>query len=315
MDEAATYNYITGSDYPQRLYNGLVQALRGFPNLKLVRIRAKSSEPLAWRLNMPDDDQLFRTRCFQTLLDAIIGSEVNLEEFAMTKAGPNATPQKGVYLSCSGFKLPPQKLQSLQSCFSHLQSLTVSVDTDSRTDKRTPGWEHTIADFITTAPKLRKLTLSLGRGLFGVSESHYGAAIIRSLSTSCRLGELEQFRLHKVVLHGDDLATLIRAHSASLQKLVFSEIHLQFGDWSSMWKVLRECERLKILRLSELNGEKSPIILRRRHEYIMKRSVIKLNAEKNKRSMSNMLDDLIVACDAQTEPTSHSINVYLEDVR
>ncbi|CAA9958848.1 hypothetical protein PTMSG1_02383 [Pyrenophora teres f. maculata] len=307
-DETGTYDYITGSEYPQQLYRGLVQALRGFPNLKVVRIRAKSYEPFQWRNNMPEGDQLFRARCFQTVLDAIIGSEVNLEEFAMTKAGPNAAPHKGVHLSCSGFKIPPQKLQALHHRFSHLQSLTLSVDTSYNTDKRLPGWEHAITDFITTAPKLRNLTLSLDRVL---CLSHHGVAIVRSLASACRLRELEQFRLHNVALHGDDLIKLIRAHAASLKKVVFSDIRLLCGDWSSIWNVSRECERLKFLRLFALNGEKAPVRFSRRYT---ERPNITLDTKKSGQPMSDMLDDLIVSCDAQTEPTTHNINVHAGDV-
>ena len=306
--EAATYDYITGSEYPQRLYDGLVQALRGFPNLKVVRIRAKSYEPFQWRNNMPEGDQLFRARCFQTVLDAIIGSEINLEEFTMTKAGPNATPSKGLHLSCSGFKIHPQRLQTLQRCFSHLQSLTLSVDTSYNTDKRLPGWEHAIANFISTAPNVRNLTLSLGRDL---CFSHHGVAVIRSLASSCRLRKLEQFRLHNVALHGDNLAMLIRAHAASLKKVVFSDIHLLCGDWSSMWNMLKTCERLQTLRLFALNGEKAPMKFRRRYT---SRPNITLDAKKSEQSMSDMLEDLIVNCDAQTETTSHLINFHLGNV-
>jgi len=279
-NEAATYDCITGSEYPQRLYDGLVQALRGFPNLKVVRIRAKSYEPFQWRNNMPEGDQLFRARCFQTVLDAIIGSGVNLEEFTMTKAGPNATPNKGMHLSCSGFKIPPQKLQTLQRCFSHLQSLTLSVDISYNTDKRLPGWEHAIANFISTAPNLRNLTLSLGRDL---CFSHHGVAVFRSLASSCQLRELEQFRLHNVALHGDGLAALIRTHAASLKKVIFSDIHLLCGDWWSVWNVLKTCERLQTLRLFALNGEKAPMKFKRRYAA---RSNITLDVKKNERSMS-----------------------------
>lgn len=295
--EAATYDYITGSEHPQRLYDGLVQAFRGFPNLKVVRIRAKSYEPFQWRNNMPEGDQLFRARCFQAVLDAIIGSETKLEEFTMTKAGPNATPNKGVHLSCSGFKIPPQKRQALQDCFSHLQSLTVSVDASYSTDKRLPGWEHAVANFIATAPNLRNLTLSLGRDL---CLSHHGIPVIRSLASSCRLRELEQFRLHNVALHGDDLAAFIRAHAGTLEKVVLSDIHLLCGDWSLMLNVLKACERLKTLRLFALHGEKAPEKFKRRYMYTSRPSIT-LDAQKNERLMSDMLDELIFNCDTQIE--------------
>jgi len=316
-DEAATYNYITGSEYPRRLYDGLVQALRGFPNLKVVRIRAKSYEPFQGRNNMSEGDQLFRARCFQILLDAIVGSEVHLEEFAMTKAGPNATPHKGVHLSCSGFKMPPQKLQALHHRFSHLQSLTLSLDTSYNIDKRLPGWEHAIADFIATAPQLRNMSLSLDRVL---CLSHHGVAIIRSLASSCRLRELEQLQLHNVALHGDDLAMLIRAHAASLKKVVFSDIRLLYGDWLSTWNMLRACERLMFLRLFALNGDKAPVNALNGGKAPVKftrrytgRPNITLDAKKNKRSMSDMLDDLIANCNTQTETATHSINFHFED--
>jgi len=225
----------------------------------------------------------------------------------MTKAGPNATPHKGVHLSCSGFKMPPQKLQALHHRFSRLQSLTLSVDTSYNTDKRLPGWEHAITDFIATAPKLRNLTLSLDRVL---CSSHHGVAIIRSLAASCRLRELEQFRLHNVALHGDDLATLVRAHAACLKKVVFSDIHLLHGDWSSMWNVLMECERLMFLRLFALNGDKAPVKFARR---CTERPNITLDAKKNGRPMSDMLDDLVANCDTQTETATHNINFHYED--
>ena len=104
---------------------------------------------------------------------------------------------------------------------------------------------------------------------------------------------------------------LIRAHAASLKKVVFSDIHLLCGDWSSMWNMLKTCERLQTLRLFALNGEKAPMKFRRRYT---SRPNITLDAKKSEQSMSDMLEDLIVNCDAQTETTSHLINFHLGNV-
>jgi hypothetical protein len=292
--EATTYHYVVKSEYPSRLFHGLVRVLRGLGNLKIVRFRAHHAEPLGWRkTGMPDGDQIFRTKCFHVVIDALIESGVHLEEFSMAKGKRTTTLSKAANVPYPVLQLPHQSLRALRPCFSHLASLTLSVVTNYNGDSRIPGWENSIGNLIATAPKLKNLALSLDRS---THLSHYSAAVVRSLALSCQLPELETFQLVNCSLHEEHLVAFVRSHTDSLNQVVFSDLCLLTGNWSSLWPILKTCEGLRCLRLASLQGISSPVVFRRRDK---ERPKITLNVEKDERLMSAMLDDLIVGCDVE----------------
>ncbi|KAF1833471.1 hypothetical protein BDW02DRAFT_380564 [Decorospora gaudefroyi] len=293
-DEAITFDYVMKSKYPRRIYNQLVLALRRFCDLKVVRFRAKHAEPFGWRATvMPEGDCVFRSKCFQAVTDALLVSEVALEDFSMAKGMRTTSMSKGVNLPYSILQLSLPSLQALPHGFSSLRSLTLSIVVDDG-NPRSPGWEDVLGHLIITAPRLKSLALSLDRG---TNASRFSAAIIRSLSLSCRLQDLEVLRLLNCSLHEDHLAAFVSAHATSLRQVVFSDIRLVTGTWSSIWSTLKESSELECLRLASLEGTNNPVVFRKRGKEHPK---IILDVEKDERTMSEMIDDLIAACDLWT---------------
>jgi hypothetical protein len=155
------------------------------------------------------------------------------------------------------------------------------------------GWEVSLCNLIATAPKLKNLALCLDRN--GTRQS---TAVMRSLALSCRVEELECFHITNCFIHADDLATFLRAHG-TLRRLILADIHLFSGHWTSIWACSKELAGLKSLRLASLTGMDSPLVHRRRKNG---RSQLTLDVEKDGRSMSELLDDLIAARNAEMEP-------------
>ncbi|KAJ4361782.1 hypothetical protein N0V83_010722 [Neocucurbitaria cava] len=294
-EEATLYDDLARSDYSKCIVDRLTRALTGFGNLETIRFRARHSEPFGWRSTMmPEGDQLFRSKCFRAVVDAIVNSELNLKEFSMVKGTKLSTLSKGANLPYPTLQFPFSFLQALQQPFSALQSLTLSVITAYNGDARIPGWENGLSNLIATAPSIKTLALSLDRKN---RVSHYSAAVIRSLSLSCRIAELSTFQLVNCSLHEDDLARFVAAHSESLSRLIFSDIRLLTGSWSSLWMSLKALGKLQCLRLASLDGTQSPVLFRRRDKERLK---ITLDAKKAGRPMSAMLDDLVNACNMGT---------------
>ncbi|CAO2653168.1 Nn.00g025790.m01.CDS01 [Neocucurbitaria sp. VM-36] len=290
-EEATLYDDVTRSEYPKCIIERLARALKGFGNLQTIRFRAHHSEPYGWRsTTMPEGDQLFRSKCFRAVIDAIVISEVNLKEFSMAKGKRLTTLSKCANLPYPALHFPFPFLQTLQHRFSALESLTLSVMTAYNGDARIPGWENGLGNLIAAAPSVKTLALSLDRNN---RVSHYSAAVIRSLSLACRVAALSTFQLVNCSLHEEDLTRFVAAHSESLNQLVFSDIRLLTGSWSSLWTSLKEVRSIQGLRLASLEGTRSPVLFRRRDKERLK---ITLDTKKAGRPMAAMLDDLIDAC-------------------
>jgi hypothetical protein len=300
-DEATTYDYVVKTEYPKRILDDLARALRGFSNLKTIRFRAKNSDRDGWLNSVPDGDQLFRAKCFQVVIDALMQSEVKLEEFSMAKGKRNTTLYKRANLPHTAFQLSPQTLQALQDRFSNLESLTISAMCNDDT-ARVPGWANSIGTLVATAPKLKSLALSLDRITLFRPHHAQGAAVFRSLAVSCRIQCLERFQLINCFIHAEHLDTFVRAHG-SLQQVIFSEIELLSGNWTSVWGALKEVGGLRSLRLADVMGTGSPVAFRRRKNG---RTKITLDTVKDERPMSKMLDDLIAARDAEVDVSNVS---------
>lgn len=302
--ESTLYNDVLSSDYPDCILDPLVRLLKAFSNLKTIRFRTHHVEPFEWRATtMPVDDQLFRSKCLQAVLDAIVKSGVELQEFSMAKT------KKFSISKCADIPHPfmllsAPNLVKLRGRFSKLRTLTLSVVTGSDRDAQTPGWENGLSKFIATAPNLKHLALSLDRNC---RVSRYSAAILHSLASSCRISKLEEFQLHNCMIHEEDLRLFLTAHSVSLRQLVFADIHLLTGSWPSLWVALKNLERLHCLRLMNLEGTNGPVMFRRRTK---ERSKITMDTKRSERHMPDLLGDLIAGCYELTNSVIPSTDVY-----
>ncbi|USP78524.1 hypothetical protein yc1106_05798 [Curvularia clavata] len=160
-DEAATYAYVIQNERPARLYTGLLKAMESLPQLKIIRFSMKQS---ASSISEHDETlyDSFRNRCFEAVVFAMSHSKIKLEEFSMGRKKGRKIMYKQLDLSFLVFQLAPASLQALQYCFSNLQSLTLSIMI-SYNIPHPNSWAKSICDFINTAPRLTKLTLSLDR--------------------------------------------------------------------------------------------------------------------------------------------------------
>jgi hypothetical protein len=279
-DEATTLKYVLESRYPTRLYDSLVKALRGFTNLEAVHFYPRNDQPAACRRLISEDDRLFRSRCFQVVVDAIVQTNVRLLEFRMAKCRRGTALHKEATLPFSVLNVPAQSLHALCHRFSHLQTLTISVLTVYDDISQVPGWQKWIASIVATAPKLRNLTLSLDR-------SAYVASAFRSLASSCTCPNLQVFQLMFCALHADDLVSMISSHSATLRRALFSDLRLVTGTWLSILHALKECKKLEHLRLSSLSEENHPIQ--------------RLDVRRENRDMAGMLEEIIAIYDTPAD--------------
>lgn len=294
--ESTLYDDVSSRDYPKCIVDRLTRALRGLHSLKTIRFRAHRSDPYEWRHDgMPKGDQNFRSKCFQAVFDAIIKSEIQLDEFSMAKGKRGTKLGKSVNIPYPTLQLSLGVLPAVQYCFTHLKALTLSINSACNGDSRTPGWENGISHLIACAPALKSLALSLdSHG----QPSSYSAAVMRSLASSCQIDHLEAFHLYNCQLHGTDLATFTNTHATTLRQITLSGIRLVTGTWPSFWTLLKDVENLQKLRLAALEGTQNPVIFRRRRDKVLMNII--LDTEKADRLMPTLLDDLIAACDTAT---------------
>lgn len=213
--ESTLYDDVLHNRQPKCISEPLVRGLRRFVNLKGIRFRAHQIEPFGWLAGaMPEGDQVFRSRCLRAVLDAVVKSGVELESFSMGKEKGSISLSKCANVPYPALQLPVEYLQRLNACFSTLVSLTLSIVAEHGAHHRLPGWENGVSHFISSAPNLKHLTLSLDRK-FHVSQ--YGARIIRSLSDSTHLENLESLHLCNTTMHESDLAKFIKTHASTLQ--------------------------------------------------------------------------------------------------
>ena len=290
--EATLYNDVLSRRFPQCITDRLVCSLQNISNLKTIRFRAHHSEPVGWRsIAMPEGDQIFRTRCFQAVVDAIIDSKIQLEEFSMAKRKKkNGALRKHANVAYPSVQFPFSALPPLKHCFVHLQSLTLAIVAAHNGDSRSPGWENCVSQLIACAPNVKTLALSFDRkGLV----SHYSAAVIHSLALSCRLDSLEYLHLVNCSLHEDDLTRFITAHANSIRHVNLAGIRLLSWNWETFWMSLNDIKGLRRVRLAYLEGTSSSVMFRWRDK---KRSKFTLDSDKSGRLMCDLLDDLITAC-------------------
>jgi len=275
-DEAPTFTYVVESEYPTRLYDGLVRALRDFTNLTAVHFHPRGSQLAESSSLLSATDRLFRSRCFQVVVDAIVNSEVRLNEFRMAKCKRGTALHKEAILPFSALQIPTQSLRTLHYRFSHLKVLTLSALSRNDDLSRTPGWQNGVGNIIATAPKLKSFTMSLDR-------TNYAAAIVHHMVASCACLKLEVLQLMFCALHGNDLVAIIRSQSTTLRRAVFSDLRLVTGTWSSVLHALKECGNLEHLRFSSHSGAEHP--------------VRRLDVARGHRTMTDMVDEFIAVFD------------------
>lgn len=288
--ESTLYDDLFSSGDTKCITQRLTRALRGLDNLKAVRFRTFHSEPGGWRYGeMPERDQKFRTRCFEAVLRSIVLSEIQLEEFSMARKKRTNTLRRGADLGAAALILPLPVLASLQCSFSNLQALTLSLVAAHNGGSRIPGWENGTSQIVSCAPNLRHLTLSLDRS---VHISHYSAAIMKALASSCCLPALESFHLINCSVQQADLNLFVTAHADTLQVLILNGVRLLSGIWSSFWSSLKAVPHLRFLRFGSLEGTDLVVTLFRTNKG---RSKTTLDVLESGQSMDDMLEDLITS--------------------
>ncbi|KZM23467.1 Protein-lysine N-methyltransferase efm4 [Ascochyta rabiei] len=285
--ESTLHDDVLANRHAKCITERLARGLLGFDNLKAIRFRAHQAEPLEWNATaIPDEDEVFRSRCLRAVFDAVLKSGIALEMFSMGKEKGLAALSKCANVPYPALQLPVEYLQRLRPCLRELDTLTLSIVSQHNGHHRLPGWENSLGRFIATAPGLRHLTLSLDRKC---QVSQYGARIIRSLSDSIQIQTLESFHLGNSTFHESDLAKLVKTHAGTLQRLILTNACLLTGNWASLLSSFKAAQRLRCLRLASIDGAGSPVQCRQRDK---ERQKITLTTGEQEPCMSHLLDEL-----------------------
>lgn len=285
--ESTLYDDVLGNRHAKCITERLARGLRGLPNLTAICLRAHDTEPPEWKTSaMPEGDQVFRARCLRAVLDAIAQSNTALSSLTLGKESRLAL-SKCLHAPYSALQLPPASLQRLQPAFAALTHMALSL-----VSAHTPHHENSLARFLSAAPHLTSLTLSLDRR---AHVSHFGARVLRSLSDTTLLERLSSLRILNTTAHESDLSKLLRTHAATLRVLSLANVCLPTGTWPALLSALKRVEGLETLRLSCIEGAGSPVLLRQRGK---ERRRITLDAAREGQSMAALLDALDAACGA-----------------
>ncbi|KAG9201660.1 hypothetical protein G6514_005468 [Epicoccum nigrum] len=268
----------------------LTRGLQGLENLTTIRFQAHQTEPLDWKtIAVPEGDEIFRSRCFRAVLDAVVKSGISFETFTMGKEkGHNLS--KSANVPYPALQLPLEYLQRLRTPLSDLKSLTLSVVAAHNGHHRLPGWENGLGRLVSSAPHIAHLSLSLDRK---AQVSQYGARILRSLSDALRLEHLESLHICNTTVHESDLAKLIKTHAETLQRINLINIVLLTGNWIVLLNTFKSVKDLQTLRLAHIEGVGSPMQSRQRDK---ERRKLTLDVDRSERAMAEMLDEVIGTC-------------------
>lgn len=303
--EATLYDDVSSPKYPQCIVVPLTRSLRVLSNLTAVRYRARHLESTGLRFSIPKGDRIFRTKCFDAVFDAIVKSGIQLETFAMAKVRRLIQPDKCANLPYAMLQSPTRSLSSKPHCFSHLQSLIISLDsTYDRKTSRVSGWQVSLSQLIACAPNLKHLTLILDRIERFEQIATHVTVVADCLSLSCRLDFLQTLHLAHCSIQGADLADFVTAHANSLQRLFLLKVSLFSGTWSSFWITLKGVKDLRIVKVSNLRGGDAPVIFRKDRNERLK---VTLDADKSGLPMAAMLDSLVVWCETDIDHTTDGI--------
>lgn len=297
-EEAALYHNLLGPKYPQSIVDHLTRALRGFGNLKTIRFRANHSifQPDRGIL-AHDDPHILQLRCFQVIFDAILKSEIQLDDFSMARrkavTARHSKHKHITYLPFPGLHFSTSDIARLRCCFANLQTLKLTVDTSYNGSLRQPGWENDLGNFIMCAPALKHLTLSLDPD---DRSTHHSASTIRSLVPSLRLCSLESMQLSNCTIFCEDLIKFTQAHASSLQSLTLEYVKTYNWNWTSFWTALIAVEKLQCVRLKSVFGNNHPALYSWwNHE----RERFTIDTAKSRRAIRGVLDELVTTCNAE----------------
>jgi hypothetical protein len=288
---------VLNSDSLQCITDRLTRILKNLKNLKAIRFRAFDNEPEWWQGRpMPVRDQTFRSKCLGAVLDSIIKSDIQLDDFCMAKKPKKNSLRKAANIPVTALQLPPPMLTSLQHAFLNLRSLTVTTSLHFPPFTPKPGWELGPYHIIACAPNLKHLALSFDHASNLLS---WASAVIRSLAKSCRLSALESFRLFNCYLHEADLHRFVTAHDGTLRELTVNNVRLSSGSWISYWASLKGMRNLRSLRFGLLQGTDLKMVRYRAEVANRKKGKVRkkvvLDTKVSSRLMCDMLDDLIAS--------------------
>lgn len=285
--ESTLYDDVHANRQARCITERLTRGLRGLSNLTAVRFRAHDMEPLGWKaIAVPEGDQVFRARCLRAVLDALSQSDTSLSTFVMGK-------EKGFALTkCANvpypaLQLPLEYLHRLGPIFQELTHLTLSVVASHNGHNRLPGWENGLSRFVSSAPCLTSLSLSLDRK---AQVSQYGARIMRSLSDSVQLDRLESLHIFNTTVHESDLTKFVKTHARTLHVIHLANVCLLTGSWLVLLSALNHVHNLHTLRLSSVEGVGSPVQFRHREK---ERRKVNLDSRRLGQSMQSLLDELV----------------------
>jgi hypothetical protein len=289
-DEVISYNDIINGDRSRHIADRLMCILKSLGKLKAIRLRALHNETTEWeRVGASENNQIYRSRCFQAVIDSVAQSKIQLEELSMAQRKRTTTLCKQADIKYLALQIPSLSLPLLQHSFLRLHSLTLAFVVPINDYPIAPVTGNEIARFVNCASNLRNLTLSLDRRR---NISHQSAAIFHDLATSCRITSLNSFQLLNSSLQDGDLSRFVTEHAMTLRSLVINNVRQRSGSWVSFWTSLKTAKVLRSLQLDTIFEGSTPLML-----YWKKKMRIdfKLDAASSGRTMCDMLDELIAA--------------------
>jgi hypothetical protein len=303
VQESTLYDDVLANRQAKCITERLTRGLRGLSNLSAIRFRAHDIEPLGWKtIPVPEGDEVFRSRCLRAVLDAMCQSDITLSTFIMGKEkGP--TLSKCANVPYPALQLPLEYMQRLRPSLEALTHLTLSVVAAHNDHHRLPGWENGLSRFVSSAPGLTSLSLSLDRK---AQVSQYGARIMRSLSDTMHLERLSRIQIFNTTVHESDLNKFIKTHAETLQVISLTNACLLTGNWLTLLSAFKGVKALETLRLSSIEGVGTPIIGADRAEHVQsavrsrkcdkERRKVTLDTARSGRDMAAMLDELVAGC-------------------
>lgn len=303
--ESRLLEYMRTHHDPKAVVHPLSRALRGLPNLETLRIRVNGLTLYGNPYINAEEKvyQEFLTACFKAVIDAVVRSAVRLQHFTCIKGTAVRPLTKSANLIYPAFSFSFPHLVSLQSAFTCLRSMRLSIRTNYNRTARVPGWEAGVSQFIAAAPALEELALCLQAR---DSEPWFRAAVMHTVCRSVELPALRLLQLYGCVVDELDLVTFIKAHSSTLRNISISDTELRAGTWLSILGSLKQNLRLDYLRLQYLQQNVLPRAVQWSED--AKKSKLTIDARKSKsqdsmtRQLSWAIATLTTAMEAHRVP-------------
>jgi hypothetical protein len=221
----------------------LSRAMESLPNLKSVRFYLLGQNIEYTRSIYKSDIVMFQATCFQMILDAVIGSNTQLQELS-TLSGDLCLSSSCAIIPHQAFNLALPYLVSLGNAFVTMKSMSLSINDWCSANSRVPGWENGISQFISTACLLEDLSLNLGKGY---PVPRYSVPVMRSLAQTTRLHKLRSFQLYGGAFEESDLLDFMLSHKRSIRRISLPHVNNQDGSWKSVLVAFRDSLDLEYL--------------------------------------------------------------------